>query len=290
MPQPRWLVTGASGQVGGAVARLAPLHGAVVDAPTRDALNLEHPAAIADMVSSGGYDAVINCAAYTAVDRAEAEPELAMAINGRAPGLLAEATAQAGIPLIHVSTDYVFDGDKDSPYTETDAVNPLGVYGRTKEAGEAAIRTANPRHAIVRTAWVLSAGGANFLNTMLRLGAERDSVAVVGDQIGCPTNASDLAEALIHIAFNLGQRSGTWHFVNDGETSWHDLAKHIFAAAASRGLKTPALSRITTADYPTPARRPANSRLETNAIRRDFGIAPRHWHDAVDAILAERLD
>ncbi len=283
------LVTGASGQVGGAVARLGQAQGFAVDAPLRASLNLTSEADIIDAVASKPWAAVINCAAYTAVDKAESEPDLAEAINATAPAILARETARLGIPLIHVSTDYVFDGSKPDPYMETDPVNPLGVYGRTKEAGEAAIRAIHPNHAIIRTAWVVSAGGANFINTMLRLGAERPEMRVVDDQWGCPSSADDIAAALIKVAAGLGDRSGTWHFVNSGEATWHGLAAYVFAETARRRLPTPALTPITTADYPTPAKRPANSRLNTDAISRDFDIAPRPWQDAVGAILDERL-
>lgn len=245
---------------------------------------------MARAVADGHWDAIVNCAAYTAVDRAESDEARAHAVNAVAPGILAREAARRRIPIIHVSTDYVFDGSKSQPYVESDRVNPLGVYGRTKEAGEAAVRAANPRHAIVRTAWVLSARGANFLNTMLRLGAEREELGVVDDQIGCPSRAEDIAEALMTVAGQLQGRAGTWHFVNAGEGSWYDLAAHIFAGTKARGLPTPRLRAITTAEYPTPARRPANSRLSTTRISADFGIEPRHWHEAVDAILAERLD
>ena len=283
------LITGGSGQVGGAVADLLMAQNQSFWAPDRQHLNLGDPQALSEAVRAKPWSAIINCAAYTAVDQAEKEPELAAAINTAAPAALAEAAARASIPFLHVSTDYVFDGTKLTPYTETDRVNPLSVYGRTKEAGEAAIRAANGQHAIIRTAWVVNAGGANFLNTMLRLGAERPELRVVKDQIGCPSSANDIAAALLHVAAHLAGRSGTWHFVNAGETSWHGLAEHIFAETARRGLPTPALTPITTADYPTPARRPANSRLSTAALERDFAIKPRLWQDAIDAILAHRL-
>jgi dTDP-4-dehydrorhamnose reductase len=283
------LITGASGQVGGAVARLAVARGTQVWAPLRAELDLTEQADIVAAIARAPWSAVINCGAYTAVDRAETEPDLARAINAVAPALLARETARAGIPIIHVSTDYVFDGTKSAPYTEDDPVGPVSVYGRTKEAGEAAIRAVHPNHAIIRTAWVVSAGGANFINTMLRLGAERDQMSVVDDQIGCPSNAEDIAAAILTVADNLGSRSGTWHMVNGGEATWYDLAAHIYAETKRRGLPTPTLSPITTADYPTPARRPANSRLSTARLTQDFDITPRAWQDAVDAILAERL-
>lgn len=289
MARPRILVTGGSGQVGAAVVRLARSMDWDVWAPARPELDLLDPTSIAAAIAEGPWSAVINCAAYTAVDRAESEPELAHAVNADAPAVLARETMRARIPIIHVSTDYVFDGTKAFPYLEDDCVNPLNIYGKTKEAGEAAIRALNPQHAIVRTAWVLSAGGANFLNTMLRLGAERSELRVVVDQIGCPTGADDIADALLGVTARLNGRGGTWHFVNSGETTWHGLASHIFAQASGSGFETPNLVPIATADYPTPAKRPENSRLSTVAIERDFGIKPRPWQEAASAILKTRL-
>lgn len=244
---------------------------------------------MADFVRASKWSAIVSCAAYTAVDRAESEPEMAHAVNAAAPGILAEEATRANIPIIHVSTDYVFDGLKHQPYVETDAVNPMGVYGRTKVAGEAAVRTACSNHAIIRTAWVVSAGGANFINTMLRLGSERAELGVVDDQIGCPSSADDIASALLTVVERLGDRSGTWHFVNSGEASWFDLAAHIFVAAGARGLPVPKLDPISTAQYPTPTKRPANSRLNTDKFAADFDFAPRPWQAAINDILAERL-
>lgn len=283
-------MTGGSGQVGGAVARLAAARGVDAYAPPRAQLDLCDADALRAIVASRPWQAIINCAAYTAVDKAESEPDLAHRINAEAPTALAVAAAKADIPIIHVSTDYVFDGSKIGAYTPDDPVGPLGVYGQTKLAGEAGVAAGNPRHAIVRTAWVLSASGSNFLNTMLRLGADRPEMRVVADQRGNPTSADDIAAALLTVVDQLGTRSGTWHFVNDGAASWHDLAAHIFAATAARGLPTPTLTPITTADYPTPARRPANSQLSTATLTRDFGIVPRAWQHAVDDILSARLD
>jgi dTDP-4-dehydrorhamnose reductase len=284
------LLTGGTGQVGQAVLRQADKRGLEIVAPDRAQMDLTNAQSIADMVASRPWSAVINCAAYTAVDRAETDAELAAQVNAVAPGIFAAETAKLDIPIIHVSTDYVFDGTKDAPYLEDDEVNPLGVYGRTKEMGESAVRSINPRHAIIRTAWVVSAGGANFINTMIRLASERPEVSVVDDQIGCPSNASDIAETLLSVAASPNAPYGTWHFVNGGEASWHDLAARIFANMKQRELKTPSLHAIPTSQYPTPAQRPANSRLSTLAIERDFGIKPRHWHDAIDEILAERFE
>jgi dTDP-4-dehydrorhamnose reductase len=288
----RALVTGGSGQVGKAVIAAAARHGFAASAPPRAVLDLARPETIAAALAGGAWDVVINCAAYTAVDKAESEPELADAINHIAPGILASETAGRGIPLIHVSTDYVFDGSKFTPYDESDPFEPVSVYGASKRAGEDAIRSSNPAHAILRTAWVLSAHGVNFLNTMLRLAESREALGVVSDQIGCPTSADDIAEALLTIATRMTGAdvpSGTWHFVNSGDASWHDLAAFIFARSRAAGLKAPALTAIPTADYPTPARRPANSRLDTAKFTLDFGFAPRPWQEAVNDILDTRL-
>lgn len=240
-------------------------------------------------IRASQWSAIVSCAAYTAVDRAESEPDLAHAFNAVAPRILAEEAARANIPIIHVSTDYVFDGAKDQPYVESDSVNPMGVYGRSKEAGEAAVRAASPNHAIIRTAWVVSADGANFVNTMLRLGSERTELGVVNDQVGCPSSANDIAQALLTVANALGDRSGTWHFVNSGQASWYDLAAYVFAAAEAKGLAVPKLNPISTAQYPTPATRPANSRLSSDKFAADFDFVPRPWQAAINDILAERL-
>jgi len=290
MPRAPILLTGGTGQVGQAVLRHAEKRGLDIVAPSRTQMDLTNAQSIADMVASRPWSAVLNCAAYTAVDRAETDAELAAQVNAVAPSVLAVETATLDIPIIHVSTDYVFDGTNGAPYTEEDAVNPLGVYGRTKEMGESAVRSHNPRHAIIRTAWVVSAGGANFVNTMIRLASERPEVSVVNDQIGCPSSAQDIAETLLVVAEHLPEQYGTWHFVNGGDASWHDLAARIFANMDRRGLPTPVLKAIPSSQYPTPAKRPSNSRLSTLAIQRDFGTKPRHWHDAIDAILAERFD
>ena len=283
------LLTGGTGQIGQAVLRHAADRGLEIFAPPRAQMDLTNAQSIADMVASRLWSAVINCAAYTAVDRAETDVESADQVNAIAPAIFAAETAKFDTPLIHVSTDYVFDGTKNTPYVEEDAVNPLGVYGRTKEKGESAVRRLNPRHAIIRTAWVVSAGGANFINTMIRLASERPEVNVVNDQLGCPSNASDIADALLAVTEHPHAQYGTWHFVNGGEASWYDLAAQIFADMQQRGLATPVLNAIPTSQYPTPAVRPSNSRLSTSAIQRDFGIQPRHWHDAIDAILADRF-
>ena len=287
----RWLVTGGTGQVGLALRRNPP-PGVEVFAPGRDILDLAGPMALEPLLE--GVSAIVNCAAYTAVDRAESEPDLAAAINARAPGQLAQAAARAGIPIVHVSTDYVF-GAGEGPWREDAPLAPASTYGRTKAAGEEAVRGARARHAIVRTAWVVSADGHNFVKTMLRLGTERETLRVVADQRGTPTHAGDLALALAAVTSRLtadpARESGTWHCVNAGETTWHGLAEHLFAAAARHGLKTPQrVEAIATADFPTSAPRPADSRLDCAKLARDFGIRLRPWQDAVDEIVEALAD
>lgn len=288
MAESNWLVTGGTGQVGLALGRMA-IPGVRLHAPGRAALDLANlPDDLAPLLD--GMAAVINCGAYTAVDKAESEPDAAHAINAVAPGRLARAAAAACIPIVHVSTDYVFPLDGRGPWRESDAIAPHGVYARTKAEGEAAVRESGARHAVIRTAWVVSADGANFIKTMLRLGAERDLVRVVADQRGTPTHAGDLASALATVTRALAGdpalASGTWHCTNAGETTWHGLASEVFARAAELGLRVPAqVEAIPTSEYPTPARRPADSRLDCSAIARDFGIALRPWEHAVREIV-----
>lgn len=286
------LLTGGSGQVGTEVIRLAPA-GLNIVAPGRDQLDLADPDAIAALVASRPWAAVINCAAHTAVDRAETEIVDAWKANALAPAALAEATAKAGVPLIQVSTDYVFDGSKPGFYVETDPVAPVSVYGASKEAGEQAVRTGNPRHVILRTAWVVSPHGANFIKTMLRLAETRPELRVVDDQHGCPTSATDIAQALLVIAQRMiadpQAPTGTYHFVNSGEATWCGFARAIFEVAAEHGRPAPSVEGITTADYPTPARRPANSRLDVAKLAHDYAIAPRPWRTAVEEIVVTLL-
>lgn len=281
-----WLVTGGSGQVGGALAADPP-PGVRVIAPGRDRLDLAAPALdVAPLLAAEGVTAIVNCGAYTQVDRAEDEEALALQVNGAAPALLARAARDAGIPIVQISTDYVFAGDRPGFYREDDPTGPRSAYGWTKLAGERAVIASGARYAIVRTAWVFSAGGTNFVRTMLRLGRERDTLGVVADQFGCPTHAGDLARATARIvpALAAGEvSSGIWHAVNGGETSWHGLAAHVFARAAMHGRPMPTVNRLTTAEYPTKAPRPANSRLATDRLRADFGIVLRDWQAAADA-------
>jgi dTDP-4-dehydrorhamnose reductase len=285
----RILVVGGSGQVGRALSKLAWPVGISAAAPAREELDLTDRSQVGAAVAAERWGAVINAAAYTAVDNAESDVETAWRVNALGPALLAAATRAAGVPLIHVSTDYVFDGEKEDFYVETDPTGPLGVYGASKLGGEAAVRTGNPRHVILRTAWLVSPHGSNFVKTMLRLAVQRPSLRVVDDQRGCPTSAADLAEALGAIAVRAAREAaapgGTYHFVNTGEATWCSFAREIFAISASLGGPSAAVTPITTGDYPTPARRPRNSRLSTGKIGRDFGIVPRPWQAATTEVV-----
>jgi len=281
------LVTGGQGQVGLELARQLWPADMSVYFPTRAELDIASQTSLATYLRGRSFDAIINCAAYTAVDKAEEERDLAFLVNGEAPGWLADT----GIPLIHVSTDYVFDGSKDGYYREDDPVAPLGAYGASKQEGERAVRAGQSRSVILRTAWVISAQRANFLKTMLRVGATSPKLRVVDDQRGCPTSAADIAGALRTIALRLIEDRdaplGTYHFVNAGEASWCELAREIFGLSAAAGGPAAEVEAITTADYPTPAKRPANSRLSTAKIAADYGIYPRDWRAAVRDIIDE---
>ena len=284
------LVCGGSGQVGIELRRLPWPAGVHVCAPGREILDLEDEDSVAKVMASRHWACVVNVAAFTAVDRAEAEISRAWRLNAWAPALLAYEAAKRGIPIVHVSTDYVFDGESREPYRPFDPVHPLSVYGASKEGGEQAVRTANARHVILRTAWVVSANRSNFVKTMLRLAKDLDSLRVVDDQVGCPTSASDLAEVirtvvLRHITGGGDGPCGTYHFVNAGSTTWYDFARAIMAGARRRGASSVPVEPIQTAHYKTAARRPLNSVLSTETLTRDFSIRPRAWHVALDEIL-----
>jgi dTDP-4-dehydrorhamnose reductase len=285
------LVTGGAGQVGLELARSGWPADVVLHRPTREELDLSDPARVAAVFAATPFSAVINSGAYTAVDKAETEIAEAFAANVMGPALLAQATRAAGIPLVQVSTDYVFDGSSAEPYGEADPVAPLGVYGASKLGGELAVRAGNPRSVVLRTAWVLSVHRANFLKTMLRLATDRDTVKVVGDQRGCPTSARDIATALRIITLRMiadpAAPTGIYHFVNAGETTWAGLAAEIFDLSARVGGVSAKVVPITTAEYPTPARRPANSRLSTEKLGRDYAIVTRPWQSAVAEIIDE---
>jgi dTDP-4-dehydrorhamnose reductase len=286
------LLTGGGGQVGTEFQRRAPA-GFEIVAPGRDQLDLGDPDSIAALVASRPWAVVINSGAYTAVDKAQTDPVAAWKTNALGPAALAWATAEAGVPLIQLSTDYVFDGSKSAPYVEDDPVGPVSVYGASKEAGEQAVRTGNPRHLILRTAWVVSPYGGNFIKTMLRLAETRDRLTVVDDQRGCPTSAADIADALAVIASRMAEDAeaptGTYHFVNSGEATWCGFAREIFTLAQASGRAVPTVEAIPSAAYPTPARRPANSRLDTAKLTRDFGVEPRAWRTAISEVVETLL-
>lgn len=285
----RILITGGTGQVGTELLSCLWPSDIELVAPTRQELDLSQCGTIGTYISQGAFSAVVNCGAYTAVDKAESEILAAWKINALAPAALAAATKLAGIPLVHLSTDYVFDGSKSEPYTEDDPVAPLGVYGASKEAGEQAVRTGNPRHIILRTAWVFSPYNSNFVKTMLRLGQEKDLIRVVDDQSGCPTSASDIAAVVrrivVRLIDDLKAPVGTYHFVNGGAASWCTFALGLFTMREAAGFKVPQIEAIATKDYPTPARRPSNSQLSTEKLKRDYGVQPRDWATALEDVI-----
>ena len=282
----RIVVTGAGGQVGAELARsTAWADDDQVTTLTRAVLDITDGQAVTATLDRLRPDVVVNAAAYTAVDAAEDDEETARSVNATAVGHLADWAEAAGARLIHVSTDYVFDGTKDDWYVETDAIAPIGAYGRTKAAGEAAARRATD-HVILRTAWVYGALGNNFVATMLRLGHERDELAVVADQTGCPTSAADIANAIIRLVDEAPDVRGTYHLASPTSATWHEFATAILADRIDAGL---VVRPITTAEYPTPAARPANSRLDSSALRGVSGIGVRNWQDALGEVVAELL-
>lgn len=287
------LVTGAGGQLGIELQRRAWPDGLRVVAVDRADLDLADTASIAAKIAERPWAAVINGGAYTAVDRAESDLVTAWAVNAMAPAAFGESCAKAGIPIAQVSTDYVFAGDKDVAWEIDDPVAPLGVYGASKLGGEFALRTSGARHAIVRTAWVVSAHGHNFVKTMLRLAATNPVLRVVADQHGSPTGAADLSDALRTIVLRLigdiDAPTGTFHFSNVGQTNWADFAREIFRQSALRGGPVAEIEAISSAQYPTPARRPANSLLNHTAIHNAYGITPRPWETALGDILDELI-
>ncbi len=287
------LVTGANGQLGMELQRLAWPSGWEVFALDRTSLDLSNTSAIAETVASHPWAAVINGAAYTAVDKAESDAVMAWMVNAVAPAAFGAACAKASIPLIQLSTDYVFPGNKDGSWDVNDPVGPLNIYGASKLGGELAVRASGSRHAIVRTSWVVSSHGNNFVKTMLRLAEERDTLNVVGDQFGSPTSAADLALALSMVAINLASdqqmASGTFHFSNAGRTSWADFAREIFRQSAERGGSGAQINSIGAAEFPTSAKRPTNSTLNNKVIGDVYGIIPRPWQSALGGILDELI-
>jgi dTDP-4-dehydrorhamnose reductase len=283
------LIFGAGGQLGRELQRGAAAKAVAYRALSHAEVDIADKEAVSRALDQTRPALVVNAAAYTKVDLAEQQCEAARLGNEIGPGVVAAACAARQTPLIHISTDYVFDGAKAGAYVESDAIAPLGVYGRTKAAGEAAVRAAARRHVILRTSWVYGEFGNNFLKTMLRLAKERDELRVVADQRGCPTSTRDIAEAILRIAprFAAGddaQLYGLYHFAGAGATSWHGFATRIIDAQAQVTGRRPKVVAIATADYPTPARRPANSVLDCGLFQRTFGFGARAWSEEADAI------
>jgi dTDP-4-dehydrorhamnose reductase len=276
------LVFGKTGQVATELQRRAE-----VTALGRDVVDLSDPQGCAAIIADLKPHVVINAAAYTAVDRAEEQEALAQTINAAAPGAMAGACAHLDIPFLHISTDYVFDGSGHRPWRETDPVAPQNAYGRTKLAGEQAVRTSGARHIILRTAWVFSAHGANFVKTMLRLSETRNALNIVDDQIGGPTPAADIAATLLTLADAMrgGAKGGTYHYAGAPQTSWAGFAREIFAQAG----RDVTVTGIPSQDYPTPASRPLNSRLDCAKLQSDFGVRPADWQAGLSRVLKELI-
>lgn len=286
------LLLGGNGQVGRELRRSLPALGEVIvatrDGGDADAIaDFDRPESLGALIESVAPDVVVNAAAYTAVDKAETDTDAAFRVNAEAPAAIASACVACDALLVHYSTDFVFDGQATRPYREDDTTDPLGVYGASKLAGENAIRASGARHAILRTAWVYAAHGRNFLLTMLRLAGERDELRVVADQFGAPTPAAWIADATAEILRHGIEASGTWHLTAAGETSWYGFASAIVDEAHALGLvpRKPRVAAIPTSDYPTPARRPAYSVLDTTRLKNDFGIVPSDWRVGLQATL-----
>lgn len=291
----RIAVTGRTGQVVQSLLARAEAANVTVIPVGRPELDLAQPEGVRQALANTQPDCIINAAAYTAVDKAEAEPDLAMRINGAGADAVAAAAAALGVPLIQLSTDYVFDGMAPRPWLEGDPTGPLSAYGRSKLAGEEAVAASGADWTILRTAWVYSPYGTNFVKTMLRLAESRDELGVVSDQLGSPTSAPDLAAAIIAMAKALAARPGdaslrgVFHAAGAGEASWADLAETVFAASAALGGPSAAVRRIATSDYPTPARRPSNSRLDCGLLAERHGLRLPLWQDSVKTCVAALL-
>ena len=287
----RIAVTGTAGQVVTSLLERGEAQGHEVIAIGRPDLDLADPASVARALEAARPDVIVSAAAYTAVDKAESESDLAFAVNGAGAGAVAQAAKALGVPVIHISTDYVFDGTLDRPYVESDPTGPTGVYGASKLAGEQAVlATYAENSAVLRVAWVYSPFGGNFVKTMLRLAGDRDEVSVVADQVGNPTSALAIADGIIQVATNLvadGSPAlrGIFHMTASGEASWADFAQAIFAASAARGGPSASVRPIGTADYPTPATRPANSRLDCGKIARIHGVTLPDWRMSLDEVM-----
>lgn len=288
----RIAVTGKAGQVVTSLIERGAAVGHEVIALGRPELDLADPASVARALEAAAPDAIISAAAYTAVDKAESESDLAHAVNGAGAGAVAEAARALGVPLVHVSTDYVFDGALGRPYIESDPTGPTGVYGVSKLAGEQAVlATHGNNSAVLRVAWVYSPFGANFVKTMLRLAGDRDEVSVVADQLGNPTSALDIADGIIQVATNMVADSylelrGVFHMTASGEASWADFAEAIFAASAALDGPSARVKRITTADYPTSTKRPANSQLDCSLIAKTHGVVLPDWRQSLESVIA----
>ncbi|MFM2667074.1 dTDP-4-dehydrorhamnose reductase [Vibrio mediterranei] len=285
----RVLITGSYGQVGHCLTNVLSVRDDIdVIAYDREVLDIISEAQVASVLAELTPDVIINCAAHTAVDKAETDVEMSYAINCDGPRHLAQAAESLGAVMLHISTDYVFDGEKDEPYLETDTPNPKGVYGQSKLAGEQAVAAHCTRYAILRTAWVFGEHGNNFVKTMLRLGQDRPELGIIGDQFGGPTYAGDIANALVAMmdGFNGSEQSGVYHFSGAPHVSWYQFAKAIFESADKHGVlpQTPQVNEITAAKYPLPAPRPANSRLNCDKIQQVFAVAPSDWQSALDNI------
>jgi dTDP-4-dehydrorhamnose reductase len=283
----RIVVTGKKGQLARSLIERGACENIVVIPVGRPELDLEKPEMAAPALTALAPDVIVNAAAYTAVDQAETELEKAFAINGRGAGAVAEAAAKLAVPIVHLSTDYVFDGGSGRPYREDDPVRPFSAYGASKLQGEQAVAGANANCAILRTAWVYSPFGKNFVKTMLRLACSREEISVVADQIGSPTSALSLADVVLTVARNLATQPanpvlrGIFHAADAGEASWAELATAIFARSRAIGGPFASVNPIPTSAYPTPAARPANSRLSLDLIERVHGVKPQHWRDAL---------
>lgn len=286
----RLAITGKNGQVVSALQALAGPDLEIV-ALGRPELDLARPDTVFKALREAKPDVVVSAAAYTAVDKAESEPDIAFAVNRDGAKAVARAAKNIGVPIIHISTDYVFDGTKTTAYVENDPTGPASVYGRSKLEGEQAVSESTDNYAVLRTAWVYSEYGSNFLKTMLRLSESRDEINVVADQFGCPTSANDIAVAIVSIARKLAKDPasdlrGVFHMSGTGETNWAGFAKQIFEFSAENGGKSMIVNEITTAQYPTPARRPANSRLDCSKLGEVYGIRLPEWQTSTRAVMA----
>jgi len=295
MSGPKVLVIGKTGQVALALQRLSAHSPLEYHFAGRDEVELTSGLSMTKIIQTSRPDLVINCAAYTAVDKAEDEADLVNAVNETGPAVLAGLCNEAGIPLMHLSTDYVFAGDADRPYLETDKIQPGNLYGCSKAAGEIAVRAALSQHIIIRLAWVYGETGVNFFNTMLRLGRDKRELGIVNDQFGAPSYTGDIARVLDIVARRILEKPrstdwGTFHLTNEGVTSWYGFARRIFELARIHGYTSVAVHPISTADYPTPARRPAYSVLNCSKIQDQFEVNLRHWEDALFDCVEKKFD